>query len=184
VYGGTLFTLGGLPRFQIGRINNTEPATDALSFSGSAITWLRGGAGPEVWRTTFELSTNGSDWTMLGPGSRISGGWQLADIALPPNSTIRARGFVNDGSSWFVQTTASTAASTPVFQSASVSNGVLTIALAVEPGQSLQVQYKNDLSQPTWTNLGVPVTATNSSLTISDTTIADSKRFYRVFISP
>jgi uncharacterized delta-60 repeat protein len=184
LYGGIILSLGGLPRFQIGRLNNTEPATDALSFSDSAITWLRGGTGPEVWRTTFELSTNGSDWMMLGPGTRIPGGWQLANLALSPNSTIRARGFVNDGSSWFVEATASTPTSAPTFQSASVSSGVLTIALTVEPGQALQVQYKNNLSQPTWTNLGSPITATNSSLMISDSTITDSKRFYRVNLLP
>ena len=59
--GGAFTTLGGQPRNHIGRLNNTEPATQSLSYDGSTITWLRGGTSPEVWRTTFEHSTDGAD---------------------------------------------------------------------------------------------------------------------------
>ena len=69
--GGNFTTLGGQPRANIGRLNNTEPATQSLSYDGSTITWLRGGTSPEVWRTTFDYSTNGSDWVNLGVGERI-----------------------------------------------------------------------------------------------------------------
>jgi hypothetical protein len=72
----------------------------------------------------------------------------------------------------------------PEFQSASIKDGILTMTLAIEAGQSLQVQYKSDLTQAIWTNLGSPIAATNSSLTISDSTRADSKRFYRVNFLP
>ena len=109
--GGYFTNLCGQPRNYLGRLNNTEPATQSLSFDGSTITWLRGGASPEVWRTTFDYSTNGTDWASLGAGARIAGGWQLTSVSLPsPNGTIRARGYVTGGdrnaSSWFVETTA------------------------------------------------------------------------------
>ena len=114
--GGGFTTLGGQPCNYLGRLNNTEPATQNLSFDGSTITWLRGGASPEVWRTTFDFSTDGTNWASLGAGTRIAGlpagqagGWQLTSVSLPsPNGTIRARGYVTggeyNGSSWFVET--------------------------------------------------------------------------------
>ena len=91
--GGNFTALGGVSRTNIARLNNTQPATESLSFDGSTVTWLRGGTGPEVWRTTFEASTNGTDWIMLGAGARIPGGWQQAGLSLPAQATIRARGF-------------------------------------------------------------------------------------------
>jgi hypothetical protein len=102
MFGGTNF---------IGRLINTSPATQALSLDGSIITWLRGGTGAEFGRTTFEACTNGADWASLGDGSRIAGGWQLSGLSLPPETPIRARGFLtggaNNGSSWYAETTLS-----------------------------------------------------------------------------
>jgi len=113
---GNFSSLAGQPCNGFGRLNNTEPATQSLSFDGSTITWLRGGASPEVWRTTFDFSTDGTNWASLGAGARIAGlpagqagGWQLTSVSLPSaNGTIRARGYVTacqyDGcSTWFVE---------------------------------------------------------------------------------
>jgi uncharacterized delta-60 repeat protein len=106
--GGSFTDLCRVARNRIGRLNNTALAAQSLSSDGTSITWLRGGTSPEVWRTTFEVSTNGTDWTHLGRGIRMAGGWQLAGLTLPANCTIRARGFVATGhdgnSSWFDET--------------------------------------------------------------------------------
>src|SRR5262249_14210215 len=107
--GGGFQMLGGQPRTYLARLNSTEPATQTLSSDSTSITWLRGDASPEVWRTTFEFSTNnGIVWGNLGSGSRIAGGWQLTGLVLPPGGTVRARGYaVGDrwnGSGWFVET--------------------------------------------------------------------------------
>jgi uncharacterized delta-60 repeat protein len=105
--GGKFSRLGGQTRNGIGRLNATDPATDDLTFNGSTITWLRGGSSPEVWRTTFAISTNGTTWTDIGSGTPIPGGWRLTNVFLPPFSTIRARGLVSAGfhnsSSWLVE---------------------------------------------------------------------------------
>jgi uncharacterized delta-60 repeat protein len=106
--GGQFFQLGGQQRSYVGRLNNTDPAIQALSDDGATITWLRGGTSPEVWRTTFDVSTNLTNWTYLGEGLRIPGGWQLTGLALPGEGRIRARGFARgggfNGSSWFAET--------------------------------------------------------------------------------
>jgi len=90
----------------VGRLVNNEPPTQTLAYSNSTITWLRGGSCPEVWRTTFEYSTDrGTNWINIGAGTRITGGWQRTGVAIPSNATIRARGSVvaGDSSSWFVE---------------------------------------------------------------------------------
>jgi hypothetical protein len=43
-----------------------------------------------------------------------------------------------------------------------------------------QVQYKNSLLDPAWTNLGSPVTATGATGSYNDTTASGTTRFYRV----
>ena len=77
--GGVFTALGGQTRNYIGRLYNTSPATQSLSFESSAIIWLRGGSSPEVWRTTFDLSTDalhGRTWVWVR-ASRTDGKWQL-----------------------------------------------------------------------------------------------------------
>ena len=95
--GGTFTSLAGQARANLARINATGPANQCLSFHGSTITWLRGGTGPEVWRTAFETSSKGVSWTDLGAGQRIPGGWQLTNAILRAGNTVRARGFIPGG---------------------------------------------------------------------------------------
>lgn len=104
--GGAFASLAGQPRDSIGRLNSTGPATQSLAFDGTTITWLRGGVSPEVYRTSFESSTDGVNWTNLGVGARIVGGWQCTNVSVPNNANLRARGFVSRGrSEWFVENT-------------------------------------------------------------------------------
>ena len=107
--GGAFGVLGGQTRLRLGRLNNTVPASQSMQCDGSSLTWLRGGASPELWRTTFELSTNqGASWTDLGAGTRVLDRWELGGLAVPPTATVRARGFLTGGSDnasgWFVET--------------------------------------------------------------------------------
>jgi uncharacterized delta-60 repeat protein len=107
--GGSFTMLGGRTRNRIARLDNSDVATQNLTYCGSALIWVRGGSSPEVWRTTFESSMDGTNWTTLGTGSRVPGGWQLVGVSLPANVTVRARGYTTGGnenrSCWFVETT-------------------------------------------------------------------------------
>jgi uncharacterized delta-60 repeat protein len=94
--GGDFLVLDGQERHYLGRLNNTDPATESLAYNGTNITWLRGGTLPEVWRTTFEQSVDGTNWTMLGAGTRIAGGWSLAGVSVT-NPIVRARGYAVSG---------------------------------------------------------------------------------------
>jgi len=53
------------------------------------------------------------------------------------------------------------------------------------PGSSYQIQYKTNVLQVDWMNLGGPLAATNSEMSFADTGASDSQRFYRVvLVSP
>src|SRR5713101_7134290 len=106
--GGNFTTLGGggtgtTPRRSIGRLTNTDAALEALTVAtdGTTITWDRSSASPEVDRVTFELSTDGINYTALATPTRIAGGWQLPGQDLPTrqNIFVRARGFYSTGES-------------------------------------------------------------------------------------
>ena len=187
VVGGNFTTLGGQSRTNIGRLNNTIPATQSLTFNGSTLTWTRGGTSPEVWRTTFEYSSDGSWWTALGGGIRMTGGWQLTGLALPTNATFRARGYTvggqDNGSSWFVETTIGTPATYAIYiQPTSRTNNAGTIAafsVSAGPG-SLNYQWlKNGASLGDGGNVFGSTTAT---LTLSNVFGADAGD-YSVVIS-
>jgi len=99
--GGGFTTLGGQPRNRIGRLSSDTAAWQNLTTNtnGTTVTWTRSGASPEIWRVTFELSTDSVNFTLLGAGTRSAGGWQLSGISLPPNQNlfIRARGYYATG---------------------------------------------------------------------------------------
>ncbi len=71
-----------------------------VSSDGTAITWNRSGASPELAYATFELSTDAVNYTALPNPVRVSSGWQLNGLSLPTqqNLFIRARGFYS--TSW------------------------------------------------------------------------------------
>lgn len=52
------------------------------------------------------------------------------------------------------------------------------------PNRPYQVQYKTNLTQASWLNLGSVVTATNTTMTATDTTTSGPERFYRVAMLP
>jgi uncharacterized delta-60 repeat protein len=105
--GGFFTLLAGQNRGYVGRLNNLEPAEQSLSFDGSNILWQRSGSLCEVCRTTFDYSTDGTNWVSLGEGTRNPDGWELDRVAVPPGAQIRARGYTTGGgfnsSSWFVE---------------------------------------------------------------------------------
>ena len=143
---GYFRTLSGQSRNNIGRLNNTDPATQSLTYNASTITWRRGGSNPEIWRTTFEHAANGSDWTNLGAGSRIAGGWQLTGLSLPPSGSIRARGHVvgaGNDSGWFVETMMATGAPVIFSQPASrTDHSSATATFSVLAGGTPPLSYQ------------------------------------------
>jgi hypothetical protein len=189
--GGSFTTLGGQSRKLIGRLNNTAPAWQRLTYDGATISWLRGGTGPEVWRTLFESSDDGVTWTPLGAGTRIvglpsgrAGGWELAGVSLSNAICLRARGFVTgDGKSsgWWLEDYLGTLVwySQPTNRTAPAGDSVRLDALA---GGAKPLSYQ-------WLKDGLPLRngrhvagATSPTLTLSNVFGADAAG-YNVIVS-
>jgi uncharacterized delta-60 repeat protein len=183
--GGDFTTLGGQIRNHIGRLNNTDPATQSLTFDGSTLTWTRGGTSPEVWRTTFEYSSDGgASWTNLGEGIRIPGlpagqpgGWQLTGLALPTNTTFRARGYIvgGNGSSWFVEAVLQPLAISAAFHSA---DGHFGFSASGPAGQVVVIEASPDLR--TWTPMQTNTLGAGPILFTDPQPALLPSRFYRV----
>lgn len=66
-----------------------------------------------------------------------------------------------------------------------VSGGQVSLSFPTIQGKSYQVQFADVLGDPVvWTNLGAPVVATGTTLTIMDPVGANSQRFYQVIELP
>jgi len=70
-------------------------------------------------------------------------------------------------------------AQAPQFIGFSVSNNSAMFTYQTSPAGIYQVQYKSDLNDPTWLNLGTIVVGSGSSLTVIDS-LSGGRRFYRV----
>jgi hypothetical protein len=56
--------------------------------------------------------------------------------------------------------------------------------LSVIPNLTYQVEYKTNLSQADWINLGNPIATTNTTASVLDSFGIDPQRFYRVQLLP
>ena len=72
-----------------------------------------------------------------------------------------------------------------VFKAITLTNGAATLTWSAVAGQTYQVQYSDDLTQPDWSYLTKPSAATNGVMSTADLYAADSpQRFYRVVLFP
>ena len=105
VVGGDFNTMGGQPRNRIARLSTLQAALQSLNIldytaGGSAITWARAGAGPELALPPKVLfSLDGANFAPTGTMKRIGNGWQHIGF-VPPLSGIfylRTQGQVSSG---------------------------------------------------------------------------------------
>lgn len=105
--GGSFTAWAGQNRTNLARLNNPDPAAHQLMVAGSTLRWLRTGSSPEVSQVTFEVQRDPTNWIKLGDAKRTGGLWELPNVSLKSNQTVRARGVVcgglNNGSCWIVE---------------------------------------------------------------------------------
>jgi hypothetical protein len=114
------------------------------------------------------LSVLGQTITNWPPGSALWLVWQMAD------DTGKAQGLAIDNLSF------SASIPLPVALSTQISGNRLYLNWVGAAGQSYQLEYKDDLTAPTWTSLGSPVTGTGGILTLTNDFSASPARFYRL----
>lgn len=129
-----------------------------------------------------ETSLNGSSWTPLLNHARMTGrNLGIEEFGFIP-ITARYLRLINAGTVLRIADLQIWVACTPTLVEApwQIFPGLLELAWSSEPGRSYRLEYKNHVSDPSWTALGT-LTATSTRSTLRDATIgARAHRLYRV----
>jgi uncharacterized repeat protein (TIGR03803 family) len=72
----------------------------------------------------------------------------------------------------------------PVLLSVAPTNNAVALSWSAVAGRSYQLQFTGDLRQNLWSNLGLPVPATNPIVLATDPSPRTARRFYRVVMVP
>jgi hypothetical protein len=102
------------------------------------------------------------------PGAALWLVWQMTD------STGKAQGLGIDNLSF------SASVPLPVPINIQTSGTNLFLNWPTVTGQSYQLEYKNNLTDPAWTSLGSPVTGTGGTLTLTNNFGDSPQRFFRL----
>ncbi|MEY2577871.1 MAG: hypothetical protein QOI49_695, partial [Verrucomicrobiota bacterium] len=97
--GGDFANISSQPRSLFARLSNGTAAFQDLAVTPSAITWRRGGAGPQFTRVDFEFSFDNVSYSSLGNGTSTGNDWSLTGLSLPTgqNFFVRGRGYYGTG---------------------------------------------------------------------------------------
>jgi uncharacterized repeat protein (TIGR03803 family) len=71
----------------------------------------------------------------------------------------------------------------PSFQAIAPTNGGVSLTWSIMPGETYQLQYCTNLTSPNWTGLGSSLTASNTTVSVSDAIGSDPQRFYRLMLT-
>jgi hypothetical protein len=105
-------------------------------------------------------------------------------VTAAASSTVLQFGFQNDPNYFGLDDVSVVPVPPAVFQSLTQSNNTIWFSWTAMSGLAYQVQYKTNLFQATWTNLGNPVPATGSTASATDKPGTDAQRFYRLIVLP
>jgi uncharacterized delta-60 repeat protein len=178
------------PRYRLARLSGGLAANHALLPDAAGVTWMRGGASPELSGVRIDLSTdNGTTWTNLGPVTRIANGWRLdvsvSSSSLPVGALVRGRGFATGGR-W-------TGSLSLIEDQAQITTGTPPVILSGDPSfgyrsnqfrfpvrglsnQTIVIEASSDFVS--WTPLQTSVIGASPFITFTDPSALPS-RFYR-----
>ncbi|HEY3856986.1 MAG TPA: MBG domain-containing protein [Verrucomicrobiae bacterium] len=120
--------------------------------------------------------------TLTSLGASASAAVAGSPYAIVP-SAAEGVGLANYAISYVNGTLTVSSGSQPVIQSATRSGNTIIFNWSTAASQSYQIQYTTNLDGDPWTDLGGPVTATNSSAAAA-VTITNSRTFYRLLLLP
>lgn len=186
---GAFTQLNGQRHERIGRLNNPDPADQSLNYQDTTITWMRSGSCPEVWRTTFEYSNDGTNWMELGAGIRIPGGWQCPNAAPNGSVLLRARGYTSGGFNntchWFVESRlARMAAFTPNFYRLSMSETNHHFGFSINGPAGITTVIETTTDFIHWDRIWTNPASTLPVPFFDKVRPFETQRFYRVIPAP
>ena len=186
VHSGAYGAAVGEVSLPLGALSQTLPTVAGQPYLLSC--WLDssspGGRRPQTTPNQFKVIWNGV--TLFNRTNIAVIGWTNIHFVVGATaaSTVLQFGFRDDP--WFLGLDDVSVVPVPVpaLQSVLQTNGRLDFAWLGMTGLRYQTQYRTNLTQGAWANLGGIITATNSTLTTSDTIGPDRQRFYRVVLLP
>jgi len=114
--------------------------------------------------------------------------WTNLQFIVTATSTSTVLQFGSEDTPWYLglDDISVTPVPVPMFQSATTTSSSFNLAWQTLAGLVYQVQYKTNLSQANWINLGKPLYAASNNLTLSDTNAITSspQRYYRLMLLP
>jgi subtilisin-like proprotein convertase family protein len=177
-------------------------AGDGTAISGVTVTFDDGAgsalSSSAITSGTYLPTDYSSGNVFSSPAPAGPYGTTLSPLAATPNGTwsLYVEDFYNQDSGsisggWgltFVTSTSTTNCCstfpTPTLTSTTYSNKVVHFAWNAIPGPMYQVQYRTNLTSGTWQNLGAAVPATNTTMSVTDSSTNSPARFYRVMVLP
>jgi uncharacterized repeat protein (TIGR03803 family) len=190
-YGGT-YGLGTVFRIANGLLttlvhfdgtNGARPVAGVVQTADGNIygTTSAGGIGNNG--VIFQLATNGTLTTIALDG--VQGANPNSGLVFGPGGNLYTMAKNGGLGGYGNIIRVDLAAVAPVFQGVSKSgNSVLMSWSGAAVNRSYQLQFKTNLTQPSWNNLGTAITATNTTMQSSDSPGADARRFYRLELLP
>jgi subtilase family serine protease len=181
VYSGTFGAVlgpAGSPGYLSQNLTTVAGQTYVLSL------WLQNPTGTTP--NEFQVQWNGT--TIFSQANITTTTWTNLQFFVTPtgSSTPLQFGF-EDQPAYLALDAVSVNPLAPIsFNSLARSAGNLQLSWGTTTGLVYQVQYKTNLVQANWLNLGAAVTANSSTLTVADTNAVPSspQRFYRLLVVP
>jgi hypothetical protein len=164
-----------------GSISQTFPTTSGKLYRLSL--WFNSpdGAVPN----SFQVLWNGQSLFSQTNIPKISG-WtnMLFAVAATNSSSTLQFVFDNYTSEFGLDDISAQSVSMPTIQNITRNVGGVNLTWSSETNFHYQVQYSTNLSVSNWNSLGSPILATNATTSYNDPAGADSKRYYRLLMTP
>ena len=136
---------------------------------------------------TFAISpTNSSSplnyqWRINGTSISTATNLTLQLLAVTTNSTGNYDAVLSNSNGSIASAVATlTVLNAPLYQSPVLTTNGVVLSWAVAQGKIYQLQYKTNLNQANWVNIGSSITASNTVLSATNAAGSDKQRFYRV----
>ena len=185
------FPLSGVYSALFGATNAPEFISQPLATSpGQSYTlsfWMA--SGDSGGGTPNEFVVKWGDANLLDQLNLVIPEWTNMQFSVTASSTVTLLSFGGWNNQDYIYlddvgVVISAPESTPKFLTVTNASGLLQFSWSAAVGRAYQVQYRSDLAQGTWVDLGGSVIATSTTMAGSDPITTNPQRFYRVILLP
>ncbi len=169
-------------------IPNNPPTLAAISNKfvhlGQTIQFTASVSDADSWYQTFNFTlTNSPVGAFISTNGNFT--WTVTNVPAPGTNSITVRVADNGTPVLSDAKTFSVIVQPPLqFNSAiSTGDGNLNFTFNSVPGDSYQIEYKDNLNDTTWTPLGSPISGTGDNITLTNSIAAQPQRFYRLVVT-